>query len=260
MVAAEFLIMRRTITIVRERDWNRRPDARLSRQIASSTRNKTKRRTMPRRIRAEFLRSSVRSLRHDSDKSETVLRRDPTQPKRESGMALRRRSIRLPRLLRESSADGKASQTVHGEFRQPLGPLRWPWCRPPSQPRGEIGDLVQLSAENHRAASARSINGATGNGRERLSRRDIPFAELGEFVCHSQIPEHEDGGMMARIQMVLPLRPSRRSRTGLPTLASPRLHDPEKCAAAFARGKRERHVCAGIMPPVVRLLPIASAE
>jgi FtsP/CotA-like multicopper oxidase with cupredoxin domain len=30
---------------------------------------------------------------------------------------------------------------------------------------------------------------------------DIPFAELGEFVYHCHILEHEDGGMMARIQV-----------------------------------------------------------
>jgi L-ascorbate oxidase len=31
---------------------------------------------------------------------------------------------------------------------------------------------------------------------------DIPFAELGDFVYHCHILEHEDGGMMARIQVV----------------------------------------------------------
>jgi L-ascorbate oxidase len=31
---------------------------------------------------------------------------------------------------------------------------------------------------------------------------DIPFAELGEFVYHCHILEHEDGGMMARVQVV----------------------------------------------------------
>jgi L-ascorbate oxidase len=31
---------------------------------------------------------------------------------------------------------------------------------------------------------------------------DIPFAELGEFVYHCHILEHEDGGMMAKIQVV----------------------------------------------------------
>jgi L-ascorbate oxidase len=31
---------------------------------------------------------------------------------------------------------------------------------------------------------------------------DIPFAELGEFVYHCHILEHEDGGMMARIMVV----------------------------------------------------------
>ena len=29
---------------------------------------------------------------------------------------------------------------------------------------------------------------------------DIPFAELGEFVYHCHILEHEDGGMMARVK------------------------------------------------------------
>jgi FtsP/CotA-like multicopper oxidase with cupredoxin domain len=31
---------------------------------------------------------------------------------------------------------------------------------------------------------------------------DIPFTQLGEFVYHCHILEHEDGGMMARIQVV----------------------------------------------------------
>jgi len=31
---------------------------------------------------------------------------------------------------------------------------------------------------------------------------DIPFAELGEFVYHCHILEHEDGGMMARIKVI----------------------------------------------------------
>jgi FtsP/CotA-like multicopper oxidase with cupredoxin domain len=31
---------------------------------------------------------------------------------------------------------------------------------------------------------------------------DIPFAEVGEFVFHCHILEHEDGGMMAKIQVV----------------------------------------------------------
>jgi FtsP/CotA-like multicopper oxidase with cupredoxin domain len=30
----------------------------------------------------------------------------------------------------------------------------------------------------------------------------IPFAQLGEFVYHCHILEHEDGGMMARIVVV----------------------------------------------------------
>ena len=31
---------------------------------------------------------------------------------------------------------------------------------------------------------------------------DIPFSQLGEFVYHCHILEHEDGGMMARIVVV----------------------------------------------------------
>jgi len=31
---------------------------------------------------------------------------------------------------------------------------------------------------------------------------DIPFSQLGEFVYHCHILEHEDGGMMAKIQVV----------------------------------------------------------
>ena len=31
---------------------------------------------------------------------------------------------------------------------------------------------------------------------------DIPFTQLGEFVYHCHILEHEDGGMMAKIKVV----------------------------------------------------------
>jgi L-ascorbate oxidase len=31
---------------------------------------------------------------------------------------------------------------------------------------------------------------------------DIPFSQLGEFVYHCHILAHEDGGMMAKIQVV----------------------------------------------------------
>jgi len=31
---------------------------------------------------------------------------------------------------------------------------------------------------------------------------DIPFSQLGEFVYHCHIIEHEDGGMMAKIKVV----------------------------------------------------------
>jgi L-ascorbate oxidase len=31
---------------------------------------------------------------------------------------------------------------------------------------------------------------------------DIPFSQLGEFVDDCHILEHEDGGMMAKIQVV----------------------------------------------------------
>jgi len=31
---------------------------------------------------------------------------------------------------------------------------------------------------------------------------EIPFSQLGEFVYHCHILEHEDGGMMAKIRVV----------------------------------------------------------
>ena len=31
---------------------------------------------------------------------------------------------------------------------------------------------------------------------------DIPFSQLGEFVFHCHILDHEDGGMMAKMQVV----------------------------------------------------------
>ena len=33
---------------------------------------------------------------------------------------------------------------------------------------------------------------------------EIPFHEIGDFVFHCHILEHEDGGMMARIRVVAP--------------------------------------------------------
>ena len=33
---------------------------------------------------------------------------------------------------------------------------------------------------------------------------EIPFREIGDFVYHCHILEHEDGGMMARIRVVAP--------------------------------------------------------
>ena len=35
---------------------------------------------------------------------------------------------------------------------------------------------------------------------------EIPFHEIGDFVFHCHILEHEDGGMMARIRVVAPPR------------------------------------------------------
>jgi hypothetical protein len=42
----------------------------------------------------------------------------------------------------------------------------------------------------------------SGHGASTSTVLDIPFAELGEFVYHCHILEHEDGGMMAKIQVV----------------------------------------------------------
>jgi FtsP/CotA-like multicopper oxidase with cupredoxin domain len=32
----------------------------------------------------------------------------------------------------------------------------------------------------------------------------VPFSQIGDFVFHCHILEHEDGGMMARIRVVAP--------------------------------------------------------
>jgi hypothetical protein len=42
----------------------------------------------------------------------------------------------------------------------------------------------------------------SGHCRSKPEVFDIPFAELGEFVHHCPILEHEDGGMMAKIRVV----------------------------------------------------------
>ena len=41
-----------------------------------------------------------------------------------------------------------------------------------------------------------------GTCKNRPAVVDIPFAETGEFVYHCHILEHEDAGMMAKIQVV----------------------------------------------------------
>jgi len=42
----------------------------------------------------------------------------------------------------------------------------------------------------------------SGHCRQTTEVFDIPFSQLGEFVYHCHILEHEDGGMMARIKVV----------------------------------------------------------
>jgi hypothetical protein len=44
---------------------------------------------------------------------------------------------------------------------------------------------------------------------------DVPFSELGEFVFHCHILEHEDGGMMAKIRVVLGRGAAHRKVTAL---------------------------------------------
>ena len=60
-----------------------------------------------------------------------------------------------------------------------------------------------------RAANTDSCDGATeaylsGLCRPTTVMVEIPFHEIGDFVFHCHILEHEDGGMMARIRVVAP--------------------------------------------------------
>ncbi len=60
-----------------------------------------------------------------------------------------------------------------------------------------------------RAANTDSCDGTTdaflsGACRPTIVMVEIPFHEIGDFVFHCHILEHEDGGMMARIRVVAP--------------------------------------------------------
>jgi L-ascorbate oxidase len=63
-----------------------------------------------------------------------------------------------------------------------------------------------------RAANTDNCDGSVANFTSGLCHPvpvvvEIPFREIGDFVYHCHILEHEDGGMMARIRVVAPPKP-----------------------------------------------------
>jgi FtsP/CotA-like multicopper oxidase with cupredoxin domain len=84
-----------------------------------------------------------------------------------------------------------ASETHHGVVQDniPLGV---------AVPNQAIADMV-TNIQNGVCTIAQWRNGQCASKPVVV---DIPFAELGEFAYHCHILEHEDGGMMARIQVV----------------------------------------------------------
>jgi L-ascorbate oxidase len=80
----------------------------------------------------------------------------------------------------------------------------------PSQPN-RIDDIVVLqdSVPVPHAADASPCDGslahyANGDCKPQSVWVSIPFTQIGDFVFHCHILEHEDGGMMARIRVVAP--------------------------------------------------------
>jgi len=86
------------------------------------------------------------------------------------------------------------------------------WLRPTAalgapQPREALA--LEDNAEVPRARATKGCDGSIaafrrGACRPPLLRLAVPFSQIGDFVFHCHILEHEDGGMMARIRVVAP--------------------------------------------------------
>ena len=75
--------------------------------------------------------------------------------------------------------------------------------------RTEDGLVLHDNVPLPRAANTDSCDGSVDAMTNGLCRPkpvvvEIPFREVGDFVYHCHILEHEDGGMMARIRVVAP--------------------------------------------------------
>lgn len=86
----------------------------------------------------------------------------------------------------------------------------WLLSSGPSQP-SSIGDVAVLqdNVPVPHAADASQCNGMIANFQSGACKPEavwvsIPFTQIGDFVFHCHILEHEDGGMMARIRVVAP--------------------------------------------------------
>lgn len=75
--------------------------------------------------------------------------------------------------------------------------------------RLEDGLVLHDNVPLPRAANSDGCDGTVDsflNGlcKPKIVVMEIPFREIGDFVFHCHILEHEDGGMMARIRVVAP--------------------------------------------------------
>jgi L-ascorbate oxidase len=61
---------------------------------------------------------------------------------------------------------------------------------------------IQDQVSNNQNGVCTIAQWRNGHCRSQAEVFDIPFSELGEFVYHCHILEHEDGGMMARVRVV----------------------------------------------------------
>ena len=69
--------------------------------------------------------------------------------------------------------------------------------------RGDAGqEDLGSGLQQPERGSPPSSSGAADTSRATREVFDIQFSQLGEFVYHCHILEHEDGGMMARIMVV----------------------------------------------------------
>jgi L-ascorbate oxidase len=71
----------------------------------------------------------------------------------------------------------------------------------PQWPGGVLVDNIPLPRGND-ACGAKVATWRSGVCKVKTVYAVIPFSEVGDFVYHCHVLEHEDGGMMAHIRVV----------------------------------------------------------